>query len=254
MHKTHILIVDTDCSVRRLLSGTLRSENYETDEAGTGEEALGKIASVAHHMVLVECNMPGMSGMDMYECVRASSSIPILMMSGRNVNENSVRALDAGADDFLRKPFQIPEVLARIRSVLRQTVPATTPRKLLEAGGIKVNMGTREVFVDGRSVRVTPREFALLVCLVRNANVSVPHRRILAEVWGADHKSLRQLLRVTVGQLRMKIEIDPAHPRYLITEPWHGYRLATSSMVSEADTGGRACTQAPTTNPDVRCA
>jgi two-component system KDP operon response regulator KdpE len=222
--------VDHDHSSSELLKPALSSDNCEPDETQNEKEAISKLMAERYDLLLLECNMPRIGGIEMCRQIRTFSSIPILMMAGRNISENSVRSLDSGADDFLRKPFQMAEVLARIRVALRRTLSNKATSDIIEAGGIRVDIERRMVSVEGRFVHLTPREFDLLVCLIAHPNISIPHRQILQEVWGSDHSSQLEALRVAISQLRRKIENDPLHPRYLVTEPWYGYRLTASQV------------------------
>jgi two-component system KDP operon response regulator KdpE len=227
MSSGRILVVDDEPQIRRVLRATLTGHGYEFYEARTGEEALEAIRANRFDLVLLDVNMPGMGGLETCRAVRSGSEVSIIMLTVRDSEHDKVAALDAGADDYITKPFSTPELMARIRAALRRmpTSPEGGPQSV-QLDDIEINLATRRVVSHGREVRLTPKEFGLLQYLLANPNVPIPHGRLLQAVWGPDYGDQVEYLRVFMNQLRKKIEPDPAHPRYLLTEPWVGYRFA----------------------------
>jgi len=222
-----ILVVDDDPQIRRVMKATLVGHSYEVMEARTGEEALEKLPQEMPNLVLLDMNMPGMGGLETCRAVRAGSDVPVIILSVRNTEKDKVAALDAGADDYVTKPFGIEELLARIRAALRRSPLAQEggPRGF-SAPDLEIDFETRRVHANGKDVRLTPKEFELLRHLVANAGKPVTHRELLQSVWGPDYGDEPEYLRVFVNQLRKKIEANPAKPKYILTEPWVGYRFA----------------------------
>ncbi len=219
-----ILIVDDEPQIRRVLRTTLISHGYTAIEARTGDEALDVLRNEHADLVLLDVNMPGRSGLDTCREIRASSDVPIIMLTVRNTESDKVQALDAGADDYVVKPFGAEELMARIRAALRRGAPSDSPPAFVSAD-LKIDFEKRTVLVKGEPVRLTPKEFELLRHLVANQGKTVGHRRLLQAVWGPDYGDETEYLRVFINQLRKKIEPDPQHPRYIHTEPWVGYRF-----------------------------
>ncbi len=224
-----ILVVDDDPQIRRVMRVTLTGQGYEVDDAKSGDVALEKLREQRFDLVLLDMNMPGLSGVETCRDIRSHSEIAILMLTVRDTEEDKVAALDAGADDYITKPYNVPELLARIRAALRRTPSAQGPAGLLKIGHVEVDFDTRRVKARGRDVHLTPKEFELLRYLVTHANKVVPHRELLQAVWGPDYGDQVDYLRVFVNQLRKKIEANPSHPAHLLTEPWVGYRLQLES-------------------------
>ncbi len=224
-----VLVVDDDPQIRRVMKATLVGHSYEVLEARTGEDALEIFAREAPSLVLLDMNMPGMGGLETCRALRATSDVPVIVLTVRNSEKDKVAALDAGADDYVTKPFGIEELLARIRAALRRspTGPEGGPRSF-ETAGLEVDFETRRVRAQGREVRLTPKEFELLRCLVAHAGRPVTHRELLQAVWGPDYGDEPEYLRVFINQLRKKIETNPAKPTIILTEPWVGYRLAAA--------------------------
>jgi len=219
-----VLIVDDEPQIRRVLRTTLTSHGYAVIEARSGDEALDQIRTEHVDMILLDVNMPGRSGLETCREIRGTSEIPIIMLTVRNTERDKVQALDAGADDYVVKPFGSEELMARIRAGLRrsavaETVPAFVSRDLT------INFDKRLVTVKEQPVRLTPKEFELLRYLVANQGRSLGHRRLLQAVWGPDYGDETEYLRVFINQLRKKIEPDPRNPLYIHTEPWVGYRF-----------------------------
>jgi len=219
-----ILIVDDEPQIRRVLRTTLISHGYTAVEARTGDEALDMLRNEHADLVLLDVNMPGRSGLETCREIRASSDVPIIMLTVRNTESDKVQALDAGADDYVVKPFGSEELMARIRAALRRTAPSDLPPAFSSAD-LKIDFEKRTVLVKGQPVRLTPKEFELLRHLVANQGKTVGHRRLLQAVWGPDYGDETEYLRVFINQLRKKIEPDPQNPRYIHTEPWVGYRF-----------------------------
>ena len=229
MSAGRILVVDDDPQIRRVLKVTLSGQGFEVDDAKNGDVALEKVRDVRFDLVLLDINMPGMSGLDVCREIRAGSEIAIIMLTVRDNEADTVEALDAGADDYVTKPFKPTELSARIRAALRRAPGGQGPDGRLALGETTVDFDTREVFSAGRRVRLTPKEFDLLRYLVGHANKVLSHRQLLQAVWGPDYGDQVDYLRVVVNQLRKKIEPTPSSPTYLLTEPWVGYRLQIPS-------------------------
>jgi two-component system, OmpR family, KDP operon response regulator KdpE len=224
MSSAKILVVDDEPQVRRVLKVTLAAEGYTVFEARDGEEALKSFRTIQPDIVLLDINMPVMDGLAACREIRNSSSVPVIMLTVRSAERDKVLALDAGADDYVTKPFSIQELLARIRAALRRV----TPMEKLHAFVSKelvIDFEARRVTVRGRGIHLTPKEFDLLRQLVTNRGKPMTHRRLLQAVWGPDYGNELEYLRVTINQLRKKIEADPSHPRIILTEPWVGYRF-----------------------------
>ncbi len=227
MSSGRILVVDDEPQIRRVLRATLTGHGYEFSEARSGEEALEAIRASRFDLILLDVNMHGMGGLETCREIRAGSEVAIIMLTVRDSEQDKVAALDAGADDYITKPFSTPELLARIRAALRR-MPSSAEGgpQSVNLGDIEINLVTRRVVTAGREVRLTPKEFGLLQYLLANPNVPIPHARLLQAVWGPDYGDQVEYLRVFMNQLRKKIEPNPAQPKYLLTEPWVGYRFA----------------------------
>jgi two-component system, OmpR family, KDP operon response regulator KdpE len=225
MSAGRILIVDDDPQIRRVLKVTLTGQGFEIDDAKNGEEALEKLREARTDLVLLDVNMPGMSGIEVCRTIRSGSEVAIIMLTVRDDEAATVEALDAGADDYVTKPFKPSELSARIRAALRRAPGGQGPSGRLTLGPTHVDFDTREVTSGGRQVRLTPKEFEVLRYLVSHANKVVSHRQVLQAVWGPDYGDQVDYLRVVVNQIRKKIEPKPSSPVYLLTEPWVGYRL-----------------------------
>ncbi|HEX4074388.1 MAG TPA: response regulator transcription factor [Candidatus Acidoferrales bacterium] len=224
MTSAKILIVDDEPQIRRVLRTTLTSHGYTVAEARSGDEALEEIRHERPDLILLDVNMPGRSGLETCSEIRASGDIPIIMLTVRNSERDKVQALDAGADDYVVKPFGVEELMARIRAALRRVAPPESVAPFLSAD-LKIDFEKRTVMVKGQPVRLTPKEFELLRHLVANQGKAIAHRRLLQAVWGPDYGEETEYLRVFINQLRKKIEPDPSKPRYIHTEPWIGYRF-----------------------------
>ena len=224
-----ILLVDDEVSIQRSLTPLLRSRGYEVEVAGSGASALKAFGLRPPDLMVLDLGLPDFEGIEVCRRVRASSKLPILVLSARNGDVDKVAALDLGADDYVTKPFSPDELLARIRVALRREFSeeqAETGRS--HVGDLTIDYDRHRVVRDGEEIRLTPKEFELLSLLARNADRVLTHHTILKAIWGRHAVDHPEHLWVLVGQLRKKIEIDPAQPRYLVSEPWVGYRLVTA--------------------------
>jgi two-component system KDP operon response regulator KdpE len=224
MQDQTILIVDDEPQIRRVMRTTLTSQGYSIIEAKSGEEALNLIRGERPALIILDVNLPGMSGLETCREIRAASDVPIIMLTVRNTERDKVQALDAGADDYVVKPFGVEELMARIRAALRRAAPGDAPPAFV-SDDLSIDFEKRAVTVKGGAVKLTPKELELLRQLVANTGKSQAHRRLLQAVWGPDYGEETEYLRVFINQLRKKIEPDPQHPRYIHTEPWVGYRF-----------------------------
>jgi two-component system KDP operon response regulator KdpE len=225
MSAGRILVVDDEPQIRRIMRTTLTGAGYEVDDAKTGEEALIKLRNFRPDLVLLDINMPGMGGLAACTAIRADPNVAIVMLTVHNTEASKVAALDAGADDFITKPFGTPELLARIRAVLRRMpVPQSSPIRI-RVGELAIDFGARTVSRRGTTTHLTPKELDLLRYLTQHANEAVPHRELLQAVWGPDYGDQVDYLRAFIKSIRKKIELNPDHPRYVTTEPWIGYRF-----------------------------
>lgn len=229
MSAGRILVVDDEPQIRRIMRTTLTGAGYEVDDARTGEEGLEKLRDFRPDLILLDMNMPGMGGLAACAALRRdSSATAIIMLTVRNSEADKVRALDAGADDFVTKPFSTPELLARIRAALRR-VPAGLAVPKLRVGDRIIDFDARAVISGDASVHLTPKELDLLRYLTERPNQAVSHRELLQAVWGPDYGDQVEYLRVFIKNLRRKIEPNPERPEYILTEPWIGYRFAGAS-------------------------
>jgi two-component system KDP operon response regulator KdpE len=222
-----ILVVDDEPQIRRVLKTALAAEGYVVVDAKSAEECFVKLRQDRFDLVLLDVNMPGISGLEACREVRSSSDIAIIMLTVRNTEGDKVAALDAGADDYVTKPFSMPELLARIRAHLRRipVSPLGGP-KIIRFDDVEINVATRHVSVRGQDVRFTPKEFDLLHYFATHPNLTIPHGKLLQAVWGPDYSNEIEYLHVFVNQIRKKIERDPGNPRRLMTELRVGYRFA----------------------------
>ncbi len=221
-----ILVVDDEPQIGRVLRRSLSARGYEVQVAVNGDEALGVFDTWAPDLVITDLSMPNMGGIELCRRLRAISRVPIIVLSVKGEERTKVAALDAGADDYVTKPFGIDELLARVRATLRRAPTTADLRvKTILTGDFHVDLEARTVKVHGEEVHLTPKEYELLVYLIQHPNKVLTHRVLLGAIWGGDYVEQTEYLRVFVGQLRKKIEPDPAKPRYIITEPWIGYRF-----------------------------
>jgi two-component system, OmpR family, KDP operon response regulator KdpE len=227
-----ILVVDDEPQIRRIMRTTLIAAGYEVDDAKTGEEALGKVREFRPDLVLLDINMPGMGGLAACRAIRADRNVAIVMLTVHNKEVAKVEALDAGADDFVTKPFSTPELLARIRAALRRVPAAQAAPNQLRFGELTIDFAARTVSQGVSTSHLTPKELDLLRYLTRHANRAVSHRELLQTVWGPDYGDQVNYLRSFIKSLRQKIEPNPDHPQYITTEPWVGYRFNGTSEPS----------------------
>jgi two-component system KDP operon response regulator KdpE len=225
MSSARILIVDDDPQIRRVLRMALVAQDYEVADARNGEEALDRLREGKFDLVILDMNMPGMSGLETCRTIRSTSDTSIIMLTVRDAESDKVEALDAGADDYITKPFSSPELLARIRAALRRSSQVASETQVIRFDDVEVNFNLRRVVVGNREARLTPKEFDLLQYMAAHPNVPISHTKLLQSVWGPDYGNEVEYLRVFINQLRKKIEKNPSSPKYLITEPWVGYRL-----------------------------
>lgn len=222
-----VLVVDDDPQITRALRINLRARGYEVDLASDGEQALRSAAENPPDVVVLDLGLPGISGMEVIEGLRGWTRVPILVVSGRAGGSDKVAALDAGADDYVTKPFGLEELLARLRALARRSVSAAPERARVRVGELTLDLGTQQVRrdSDGSFVHLTPTEWALLRELARNPGSLLSQRHLLTEVWGPGYVDQPANLRLYMTQLRRKLEPEPSHPRYLLTEPGMGYRF-----------------------------
>jgi two-component system KDP operon response regulator KdpE len=221
-----ILVVDDEIEILRALQRSLSAYGYEVYTAASGEEALEEIARVRPDVMLLDLGLPGISGLEVCKRVRAQSNLPIIVLSVKDTEHDKVLALDLGADDYVAKPFGMNEVLARIRVALRHAAPVqagTAP--VFSAGPLRIDFDRRSVQLNGREVKLTPTEYDLLKVLVQNSGKIMTRHMLLTRVWGSGYSSEAHYLHVYIGQLRRKIEPDPAHPRFILTISGVGYRF-----------------------------
>jgi len=221
-----ILVVDDETQITRVLRTSLSSHAYDVRVANDGETALEIMKDWTPDLVITDLSMPNMDGLELTRRLRATSKIPILVLSVRGEERTKVQALDAGADDYVTKPFSMVELLARVRASLRRIpIPDEAEPAKIEVGDFRIDLAAHKVLVREKEVHLTPKEFDLLVYLARHAGRVVPHRSLLASIWGGQSTEQVEYLRVFVGQLRKKLEPEASSPRYIVTEPWVGYRF-----------------------------
>ena len=224
--KQRILIVDDEPQIGRVMRTSLSTHHYDVRVAADGEAALELFNDWHPHLVITDLSMPNMGGLELCRRLRRISEVPIIVLSVKREERIKVEALDAGADDYVTKPFGMDELLARVRASLRRT-PSQPGKEsaVIEVGDFRVDVDAHQVAVRGREIHLTPKEFDLLVFLVQRPGKVLTHHRLLGAVWGGDYSEQTEYLRVFIGQLRKKVESDPATPKYILTEPWIGYRF-----------------------------
>jgi len=223
MKKPLVLVVDDEPQILRVMRASLPIRGYEVLTASSGKEALDQLSKQVPDLVILDLAMPEMSGLEVCRRVREFSTVPIIVLSAKGSESDKVAALDLGADDYVTKPFGMDELLARARAVLRRL--SSTNDRVLTVGDVTIDIDEHRVVVGGKEIRLTPKEFDVFKYLVNNAGKVVTHRALLQTVWGWESTDQTEYLRVFINQLRRKIEMDASHPRYLITEPWVGYRF-----------------------------
>jgi len=221
---SRVLVVDDEPQILRALATNLRARGYDVDLAGTGEDALRLAAERHPDVVILDIGLPGIDGIEVVRGLRGWSSVPIIMLSVREDESDKVDALDAGADDYLTKPFGMNELLARLRAAVRRSTPAEE-LPVIETEAFKIDLAAKRITRDGEEVHLTPTEWGLVEQLVRNRGKLVTQRQLLQEVWGPEYETEANYLRVYVAGLRRKLEPNPSQPRYFITEPGMGYRF-----------------------------
>jgi two-component system KDP operon response regulator KdpE len=225
--KSRILVVDDEPQITRVLRTVLSSQGYQVRTAAEGEAALTNFREWSPELVITDLYMPHMNGVELCRRIRALSTVPIIVLSVKGEERTKVEALDSGADDYVTKPFGSEELMARVRAALRRS-GTDAPQEgttSFEAGDFRVDLDTRRVHAHGQEIRLTPKEFDLFVYLAKRPNRVIPHAELLEAVWGEASQEQPEYLRVFMGQLRKKLEPDPSNPRYLVTEPWVGYRF-----------------------------
>jgi len=219
-----ILVIDDEPQITRVLRAALSAQGYDVRTANDPEEALQVFREWPPDLVITDLMMPGISGVEVTRAIRSHSATPVLVLSVRDHERSKVEAFDAGADDYVTKPFGIEELLARIRAALRRSGPEGGPRAF-QSPGLEIDFETRRVHAHGADVRLTPKEFELLRYLVAHTGKPVTHRELLQAVWGPDYGDEPEYLRVFINQVRKKIEANPAKPKFIVTVPWVGYRF-----------------------------
>jgi two-component system, OmpR family, KDP operon response regulator KdpE len=222
-----ILVVDDESQITRVLRTSLSAQGYDLRVANDGETALEIVKDWTPDLVITDLSMPNMDGLELCRRLRTKSQVPIIVLSVKGEERTKVHALDAGADDYVTKPFGMSELLARVRANLRRVPPPAKPETggIIESGDFRIDLDAHIVLVRSREIKLTPKEFELLTYFVRHAGKVISHRTLLNAIWGANSVEQPEYLRVFIGQLRKKIEPDPASPSYIVTEPWIGYRF-----------------------------
>jgi len=223
--RPHILVVDDEPQITRVLRTSLSAQGYDIRVANSGEMALEIMKDWQPSLIITDLSMPSIDGLELTRTVRASSQVPIVVLSVRDKEQQKVEALDAGADDYITKPFGMNELLARVRANLRRIPPDSEQDPIIGIGDFRIDTEAHRVTVLHNEVRLTPKEFDLLVYLARRPGKVINHRTLLAAIWGGQSTEQVEYLRVFVGQLRKKLEPNAASPRYIVTEPWVGYRF-----------------------------
>ena len=223
--RPHILVVDDEPQITRVLRTSLSAQGYDIRVANSGEMALEIMKDWQPSLIITDLSMPSIDGVQLCRTVRAISQVPIVVLSVRDKEQQKVEALDAGADDYVTKPFGMNELLARVRANLRRVPQEGETDPVIEVGDFRIDTAAHRITVLHREVRLTPKEFELLVFLARRPGKVVNHRTLLAAIWGGQSTEQVEYLRVFVGQLRKKLEPDASSPRYIVTEPWVGYRF-----------------------------
>ena len=228
--RPHILVVDDEPQITRVLRTSLSAQGYDIRIANSGEMALEIMKDWSPSLIITDLSMPSVDGIQLCRTVRAISRVPIVVLSVRDKEQQKVEALDAGADDYVTKPFGMNELLARVRANLRRVPAENEAESVIEIGDFRIDTAAHKVTVRRNEVRLTPKEFDHLVFLARRAGKVVNHRTLLGAIWGGQSTEQVEYLRVFVGQLRKKLEPDAASPRYIVTEPWVGYRFEPGDL------------------------
>jgi two-component system, OmpR family, KDP operon response regulator KdpE len=226
--RAKILLIEDDVHISRFVHTTLASQNFEVRDTVNGTDGLAEAVRWRPDLLILDLGLPDMDGVEVVRKLRDWSSMPIVVLSARNLEESKIATLDAGADDYLTKPFSVGELMARIRVALRRGSSRPDNGGDFTLQGLKVDLAHRRVFCDGQEVHLTPIEYRLLTVMIRNTGRVMTHKQLLREVWGPEHSEDNHYVRIYMAQLRHKLEKDPAQPRYLLTETGVGYRLADS--------------------------
>jgi len=224
-----VLVVDDDRAIRRFLRTSLTAHSYEVFEAETGQQALQSVVGHRPDVIILDLGLPDLDGIQVTRQLREWTKTPIVILSVREREEDKIAALDAGADDYLTKPFGVGELMARLRVAIRHAMSQIDETAVFAVGDLTVDLASRVVKVVGEEVQLTPTEYALLQVFIRHAGKVLTHQQLLREVWGPGYEQDRHLLRVNISNLRSKLEQEPARPQYIITEPGIGYRLRFDS-------------------------
>ncbi|HMQ02362.1 MAG TPA: response regulator transcription factor [Pyrinomonadaceae bacterium] len=224
-----ILVIDDEYQITRVLKRSLGAHRYDVRTAADGESGLDLFRDFHPDLVITDLSMPELSGIEVCREIRRVSDIPIIVLSVRGEEQTKVEALDAGADDYVTKPFGMNELLARVRASLRRGPDLDEASSMIEQGDLRMDLSDHSVSIRGKSIRLTPKEFELLAFMAQNHGRVLTHSRLLGKVWGGDHTEQTEYLRVFIGNLRKKIEPTPSRPRYIVTEPWIGYRFIPGS-------------------------
>jgi two-component system KDP operon response regulator KdpE len=232
-HPPTVLIIEDEAPIRHFLRTTLSTQGFHVCEATTGKDGLAQAAARTPDLIVLDLGLPDVNGLEVTRQLRAWTSIPIIVLSARNQEHDKVAALDLGADDYVTKPFGVGELLARMRVALRHSMQTEEgpPDPVFTSGNLRVDTDRRMVWIGDREISLTPIEYKLLTAMVRHAGKVLTHRQLLQEVWGPHHTQDAHYVRIYVRQLRNKLEPNPAHPRFLITETGVGYRLRTNDDV-----------------------
>ena len=224
--KSRVLVVDDEPQITRVLRTVLTSQGYQVRTAAEGEAALTNFKEWSPELVITDLYMPHMNGVELCRRIRAVSTVPIIVLSVKGEERTKVEALDSGADDYVTKPFGTEELMARVRAALRRAAPDSPQEaSAFDAGDFRIDLDTRRVHAHGQEIRLTPKEFDLFLYLARHPNRVIPHASLLEAVWGEASQEQPEYLRVFISHLRKKIEPDPTRPRYILTDPWVGYRF-----------------------------
>jgi two-component system KDP operon response regulator KdpE len=221
-----ILVIEDDLQTRRFLKSNLAHRGWNVSESETGKTGLTLLKNDAPDLLILDLGLPDIDGISVIKRLRQFSDLPILVLSARSLEQSKIEALDAGADDYLTKPFGIGELNSRLQALLRRINKTLNHQEMFETGDLKVDLGKRKVFVLEQEITITPIQYRILSILVQNAGLVVTHRQLLKEIWGVEHLEDNHYLRIYMRQLRHKIETNPARPRYLLTETGIGYRLS----------------------------
>jgi len=234
MTARHILVVDDETQITRVLRTSLVSQGYDIRVANDGATALDILKDWTADLVITDLSMPEMDGLELCRRLRNKSQVPIIVLSVKGEERIKVQALDAGADDYVTKPFGMTELLARVRANLRRFPSQDKESGVIEVGDFRVDLDAHAVSMNGREVRLTPKEFELITYFARHPGKVITHRALLTAVWGGNNTEQPEYLRVFIGQLRKKIEADPSEPRYILTDPWVGYRFEPSPETTDS--------------------